>query len=339
MPVNRKKVADLPANNSEGVRGESVGGSPAFDGDQEPAEVCHVCGSGLKVRFANLNHHLSSRIFSILGCEDCGLGQTSPRITDVSEFYAEYYGGRHGFTNDFCARRRLRWLERAARGETSGRLLDVGCGDGTFLRAAQERGWQIAGTELDASRFEGSGIDVFSDLGSAHAAFGPESFDAVTMWHSLEHFHDPRRTLAAVDALLKPGGALIVAVPNAEGMQASWSGRNWLHLDVPNHLFHFGPRSLLKLLDQTGFAVEWRRDQEFEYDLLGWSQSALNTLFVEKNVFFRTLTGHAQEIGKLVRARDFVLGTFFAAAALPLLAVSTVSGRGGTLVVCARKAA
>ncbi len=297
-------------------------------------ETCHVCGGDLSPRFSGLTDRLSGKSFDVLECGSCRLGHTTPLLEDVSQFYADYYGGRHGFTNGFCARRRLRWLRRSS---PPGRVLDIGCGDGTFLRFAAAAGWETAGTELDASRLAGSNIDVRADLDEILAAYGAGSFDAVTMWHTLEHFTDPRAMLLKAAAALKPGGALIVAVPNFDGAQSRIFGRSWLHLDVPHHLFHFGPEALGELLADCGFSVEWRRDQEFEYDLLGWSQSALNAMFEEPNVFFRTLTGHARRVSAFVRARDFALGTVFTGAALPFLAATTLAGRGGTLVIGARK--
>lgn len=302
-------------------------------------EFCLICGGELKTRFAAVVDAQTDEKFSILACDRCGAAQTFPPPENLDKYYVGYHGKRHGFTADYCARRRLRWLEKSSdSGEKTKRLLDVGCGEGTFLEAAKKRGWLAVGTETIAEKFRDSDLEVFSDLAQVKAKYGAESFDAVTMWHTLEHFRTPREVLRQVFELLAPRGVLLVAVPDAGGWQARASGRYWLHLDVPRHLFHFGFESLNLLLRQSGFQVKTRRHQEFEYDLLGWSQSGLNRIFSAPNVFFKTLSGHQTNVSRAARAANLALGTIFSAAALPLVWLGTIYGKGGTLVVSAVKA-
>jgi hypothetical protein len=176
-------------------------------------------------------------------------------------------------------------------------------------------------------------MEIFPDVGSA-AASGP--FDCITLWHSLEHLPDPRVTLHACRMCLGPQGCLFVAVPDAGGLQARVFGAHWFHLDVPRHLHHFTDRSLARLLRACGFATVRAWNQEFEFDLLGWSQSALNALGLPKNLFFLALTGRAAGARKLPLALSWICGTAFSALALPLLGLATPIGRGGTLIVAAR---
>lgn len=300
---------------------------------------CHICDGDLKTRFAEVVDAQTGEKFSVFACGNCGAAQTLPPPEKLDKYYVGYHGKRHGFTADYCVRRRLRWLEKSfASGENNKRLLDIGCGEGTFLEAAKKRGWLAVGTEAIAENFRDSDLEVFSDLTEVKAKYGAESFDAVTMWHTLEHFQTPREVLRQVFELLAPDGVLLVAVPDAGGWQARASGRYWLHLDVPRHLFHFGFESLNLLLRQSGFRVKNHRHQEFEYDLLGWSQSGLNRIFAAPNVFFKTLAGHQTNVSRAARAANLALGTIFSAASLPLVWLGTVCGKGGTLVVSAVKA-
>ena len=234
---------------------------------------------------------LTNEIFSIEQCIRCGLGHTLPQPVELGNYYiAGYYGNRHGFTARHCSRRRLCFVNSAITGGKFGRLLDIGCGDGSFLLEARIAGWEVMGTELNPVLARELGLDVKENL--AQLGNG-ERFDCITMWHTLEHMRDIPSTLKRVAALLDTNGKLIVAVPDWGGVQAAIFRERWLHLDVPRHLYHFDHDSLKYCLESAGLSLERQWHHEFEYDLLGWSQSALNWLMTVPNVFFDILTGKA----------------------------------------------
>jgi SAM-dependent methyltransferase len=155
------------------------------------------------------------------------------------------------------------------------------------------------------------------------------------MWHTLEHMLDIHSMLLNIGRLLKPGGKLIVAVPNFGGLQARIFGSKWLHADVPRHLYHFDAKALLHCLGAAGFSVEQKWHQEFEYDLLGWSQSTLNRIMPYANVYFDCLTGKGKRYGKLITMYGCVVGSLMTLLFLPAVALGTLCGQGGTLVVVA----
>jgi SAM-dependent methyltransferase len=137
--------------------------------------------------------------------------------------------------------------------------LDFGCGEGAFLHRMHQHGWHVTGLDLypkPVQRIQHDlGLPAF--VGSLpHPELRPESFDVITMWHSLEHVHNPRDVLQHAYFLLAPGGQLMAAVPNIDSLPFQWFGKYWFGLDLPRHLTHFSPKSLHCLLARTGFRIK-----------------------------------------------------------------------------------
>jgi SAM-dependent methyltransferase len=296
---------------------------------------CNVCGAKLTARFKEVRDPLTSEIFRIDRCDSCGLGHTLPQPVELGRYYsALYYGNRHGFTARHCSRRRLGFINSAMGGRNSGRVLDIGCGDGSFLLEARRAGWQVMGTELNPAMAREQGLDVQENLGQIG---DKERFDCITMWHTLEHMRNIPSTLKRVATLLDGQGRVVIAVPDWGGIQAKIFRERWLHLDVPRHLYHFDMGSLRSGLESAGFSLERHWHHEFEYDLLGWSQSALNWLMPRPNIFFDALTGKRSDMSNAVTVTAVALGAMLSMCALPALALETLVGRGGTLIAVAKK--
>ena len=153
-------------------------------------------------------------------------------------------------------------LDHIPRYVSDGRLLDVGCGAGTYLGEMRALGWATSGVEasVQAARIceRATGSTVFAGSFLDHT-FEAESFDVVTMFHVLEHFRFPRAALAEVQRLLKPGGQILVEVPNASSLAATLFGVDWFAWELPRHLYHFTPEALVRLLSDCGFdRIEYR---------------------------------------------------------------------------------
>lgn len=136
-------------------------------------------------------------------------------------------------------------------------LLDVGCGDGSFLEAAGRAGWSARGVEIDPHAVDEcreSGLDVTLDTIES-VDLPRESLDAVTFQHVLEHLHDPRAALVRARELLRPGGLLWLATPNLDSAGHARFGAEWLGLEVPRHLVVFTRRALERLVVDAGFEV------------------------------------------------------------------------------------
>ena len=235
--------------------------------------ACLLCGSESAAAlfpFTDRLHRTTERCFTILRCGQCGLMRLAPQPTPAESL--EYHPENYWFAPDATTAGRLeeayrrlvlrdhaRFVARAL-GDSAvrGRLLDVGCGGGLLLGMLRERGIRVVGLDNSAAaaQIAWSRQRVPSVCGVLeNAPLRDGVFAAVTMFHVLEHVHDPRAYVAAAHRLLAPGGRLIVQTPNAACWQFRLLGRFWSGLDVPRHLYDFRARDLRRLLESGGFAV------------------------------------------------------------------------------------
>jgi len=189
----------------------------------------------LRRRFANAyrNHHYGTRDYpaSIFGALAVGLMPNARAILDA--------GMRH--------------LPKVNAGK---RLLDLGCGNGSFLLRARSAGWDVVGLDFDSKAVEAAryqGIDV--RLGGVEELNpADEQFDVITLAHVIEHAHHPLELLQACYNLLKPGGFLWIETPNIAAEGHRLFGANWRGLEPPRHLVLFTVESMCNALSTTGFA-------------------------------------------------------------------------------------
>ena len=150
-----------------------------------------------------------------------------------------------------------------------GRLLDVGFGNGGFLKVAAEMGWHAEGVDFDPKAVEsarGRGLNVRC-AGVDELEKETSRYDVITLCHVIEHVHDPVQLLHTLHRLLKPGGLLWIETPNLHSKGAKLFGPNWRDLDPPRHLVLFHSTSLQDLLKSAGFVdlqQHWRGLTVFE---------------------------------------------------------------------------
>jgi SAM-dependent methyltransferase len=247
-------------------------------------DTCPVCGG----EWARARYDLSGLHFRIVDCTSCGLGRLHPRPASevVFQFYpASYYGVTGAkfvplieWLVRLVGARHVRSLSRGL--EVGARVLDVGCGRGVLLSALAERGFEAHGFEVSPSAAAGVDRRAIVRCGEnlQEAGYPRAYFDQVIIWHVLEHLPDPRRSLDEIRRILKPGGRLVVAVPNYSSLQARCCGAGWFHLDPPRHLYHFPAKGLRRLLESTGFRVEREHHFSLRQNPFGWVQSILNRI-------------------------------------------------------------
>lgn len=171
---------------------------------------------------------------------------------------ARYYTDER--SNDAAARARVRWVERWRAG---GRLLDFGCGFGHFVAALSAETWQACAADLSAAataearrRFAGP---VHTGSAESLPVEWRGAFDVVTAWDVIEHVADPRGTMAALAACLRPDGWLFLSTPDAGAAVARLLGRRWHYLDPQQHLTLFSRAGLKRLCGAAGLQVEAER--------------------------------------------------------------------------------
>lgn len=128
-------------------------------------------------------------------------------------------------------------------------LLDVGCGTGDFLQVASNAGWEISGIEPNEQARDIANKKTNNSVFDTEqlSKFPSKSFDVITLWHVLEHLPELDQHLSIFKNLLKPEGALIIAVPNYKSYDAGIYKEFWAAYDAPRHLWHFSQTSLKKL--------------------------------------------------------------------------------------------
>ena len=142
--------------------------------------------------------------------------------------------------------------------QPNSRVLDIGCGTGSFLSFIKKKGFDVFGVE---SNIKARKICLERNIGvqSTESELAPASFDTISLWHVLEHLPHPESSLATYRALLKPSGLLVVAVPNFESHDSIHYQQDWAALDVPRHLWHFTSKGLIKMAYESGFDLLKKR--------------------------------------------------------------------------------
>lgn len=229
--------------------------------------ACAVCG------FDKTTYLCSKNGYKLNQCRACDVVFVAnpPPSDELKHIYSFHHGYHIEFAPDgvvardalmrrhlAMARRHLRDLHKYKR---AGRLLEIGCAAGTFLKMARDAGWAVSGLELsddtaDIARRE-FGIDVRTGT-LQKGIFSPGSFDAVVLWNVIEHLADPVWAIATIKELLKDDGVLVMETPNVDGLfprlsyRVSSDGRFWRHPQPPTHLFEFSKKSLQRALKEAG---------------------------------------------------------------------------------------
>ncbi|CAM3317647.1 Demethylmenaquinone methyltransferase [Flavobacterium longum] len=213
-----------------------------------------------------LDHSVSKESFSLFLDENLALLATVPQPSAdqlpkyyESDDYISHTDGKrtlfekaYHFVKGIALKQKTKLILKY---QNRGALLDLGAGTGDFLNAAKAEGWQVTGVEPSEKAREiaaGKNLTLYPDT----ANLPDHSFDVITMWHVLEHVPDVNSQIITLKRLLKPGGTIVVAVPNYKSYDANYYGEYWAAYDVPRHLWHFSRTAIEKLFGSHGMVLK-----------------------------------------------------------------------------------
>ena len=235
-------------------------------------QTCQLCGSDVGAEM------FEDPPYRVIRCSECSLVYVTPRHDDegLHELYGgEYWNSKSPKTRGYASyaeeeplylrtfRRRLRLVKRHI---PAGRLrvLDIGCAAGFFLQVMREEGHEVRGVEPSAEiaahaikRLGAESVYVgrLEALPTGHSGFDAGSFDLVTLWDVVEHVPNPQALLREVHRLLEPNGVLVLETQNVDSRFAGLLGSRWQHFKHEEHLYHFNPTTIHRLLSDTDFQV------------------------------------------------------------------------------------
>jgi 2-polyprenyl-3-methyl-5-hydroxy-6-metoxy-1,4-benzoquinol methylase len=247
-------------------------------------------------------HHLPGE-FTVVKCRSCGLIRTSPRpaADSIGFYYPEDYGPYIGTRIEEPQFSRFSGIKNLLRPAVQRlfntkseelpsmyptQLLEIGCASGSFLHKMVGAGWQVEGIEFsEAAAAAARQLGFRVHTGSLENAPAPENPpDLIVGWMVLEHLHNPIESLTKLHGWANPGAWLVLSVPNAKSWEFRIFKENWYALQLPNHLYHFTPDTLAKVLKSTGWSLRKVHHQRSVANLMmsttyvleskGWARSA-----------------------------------------------------------------
>ncbi len=230
-------------------------------------EECLICGSkNLHKKIECIDYTVSHETFKIDQCEECGFLFTNPQPQNNE--LARYYLSDSYISHSDNSRNLVDKIYKISRSWALGSkltqvkkfttpvssLLDYGCGTGYFLETCQKANIRVSGVE-PSSIARSLAITRTSQHIHQSLASVTESFDAITLWHVLEHIADLNETLTQLICRLNKNGTIFIAVPNHNSYDAKKYQQHWAAWDVPRHLWHFDQRTMPQLLDKHELTI------------------------------------------------------------------------------------
>lgn len=232
---------------------------------------CPLCKSdNVYLLFDVKDYTVTGSTFPLFHCNDCSVRFTQdvPSVDNIgsyykSENYISHTNSNKGLINNLYQCVRTRTMKQKASiikkytGCEIGELLDIGCGTGTFLNTMQTKGWNVTGLEPDADARHMAQKVYNIETRPSHELFSlpHQKFNAITLWHVLEHVHSLHEYMHQMKQLLATNGLIFIAVPNYTSKDAKSYGKYWAGYDVPRHLYHFSPTAMHKLAELHGLKI------------------------------------------------------------------------------------
>ena len=233
--------------------------------------LCPVCGSaGISKVFNVKDNTVSQEYFEIYHCANCQarFTQNPPAESGIGQYYKSENYISHSDTSKGLINRLYRFIRNYSldqkrvlvekgTGLKKGALLDVGSGTGHFASVMQKAGWDVTGLEPDEGAREVAMKQHSIKLLPTKDLFilSENKFNAITLWHVLEHVHELKKYMLVFKNLLTANGKLFIAVPNYTSYDANVYQEYWAAYDVPRHLYHFTPHTMQILMKEIGLRI------------------------------------------------------------------------------------
>jgi len=219
--------------------------------------ICNLCNSNnFKVLYTRKHYALN---YQIVKCKTCGLIYMNPRFSEEKnrDLYNDtyYYFGKED--DEININKAVEQFKRLQFYSAKGRLLEIGCAKGFFLKIARDNGWETYGVDLSdyGCKFAKEQFNLNVLQGVLEEIDLPEKyFDVVSLWDTLEHLRDPCKVLEKIKRLLKDDGILMIETPNINSVFFKLYRRYWLGFN-PFHLYYFSPQTLKNMLCKLGFTI------------------------------------------------------------------------------------
>lgn len=218
----------------------------------------------MKLFLKTKDFSISGEDFELLYDSELDMLVTHPQPEDIgpyydSEVYISHTDSKTSLTDKLYHKVKQYSLEKKIQlidnqMVNSKNLLDYGAGTGDFLAKAKSKGYQVNGIEPNEkarANADNKGVKLEKDI----IALKDKTYDAITLWHVLEHLPDLDKQIERIIHLLDANGVLVIAVPNYKSYDAKYYGTHWAAYDVPRHLWHFSKTAIIRLFDKHHMEV------------------------------------------------------------------------------------
>ena len=236
---------------------------------------CPICNASSIASFikTTAQMHSSKELFNFDQCANCQLVFLNPRVNldNLKDYYTSHYlpyrgseaWGKYSKLVEGSQKKldlkRVKWVKEMCSVSPKSLILDVGCGNPSFLKACQQElncktlgiDFSDEGWKEQSTLFKGLDLQV-AEIKDLSLNLKP---DIITMWHYLEHDYTPLENLTYLKSIAKPSTTLIIEIPNFDSISRKKYNENWAGWHTPRHTSLFSPDNIKLLLDKSGWNV------------------------------------------------------------------------------------